>query len=187
MNSRFPCVTFSSDRVTFRIPSKINDGAPMRKQPTALTRRMFPQESPTTDLRPDSKCGSDWRQCECWVWLGGKCMEFVAAGSCTKKWLRFYQTIRNLTSGDLRIPLLVIRLGVTGLKKTRIVYLIDLLEGRISLTNHYQQSLSTIPLINSSTIYISTFSLTHYSTSLATITISSSSLTLIPKPSAIPI
>ena len=27
-------------------------------------------------------------------------MGFVAAGWCTKKWLRFDQTIRNLTSGD---------------------------------------------------------------------------------------
>ena len=27
-------------------------------------------------------------------------MEFVAAVCCTKKWLRFDQTIRNLTSGD---------------------------------------------------------------------------------------
>ena len=41
-----------------------------------------------------------------------------------------YQTIRNLTSGDLGIPLVAIRLGVTGLKKTRVVYLLDLFEGR---------------------------------------------------------
>ena len=27
-------------------------------------------------------------------------MEFAAAGWCTKKWLRFNQNIRNLTSGD---------------------------------------------------------------------------------------
>ena len=40
--SRFPCVTpvvkSSSDRVTFRILSNINDGAPLRKQSTDLTR-----------------------------------------------------------------------------------------------------------------------------------------------------
>ena len=41
------------------------------------------------------------------------------------KWLRFDQTIRNITSGDLVIPLVVIRLGVTGLRKTRVVYLLD--------------------------------------------------------------
>ena len=57
-------------------------------------------------------------------------MEFVAAGWCTRKWLRLYETIRNLTSGDLGILLVVIRLGVTGLKKTRVVYLLDLFEGR---------------------------------------------------------
>ena len=57
-------------------------------------------------------------------------MEFVAVGWCTKKWLRLYQTIRDLPSGDLGIPLVVIRLGVTGLKKTRVVYLLDLFEGR---------------------------------------------------------
>ena len=57
-------------------------------------------------------------------------MEFVAAGCCTKGWLRFDQTIRNFTSGDLGIPLVVSRRGVTGLKKTRVVYLLDLLERR---------------------------------------------------------
>ena len=37
---------------------------------------------------------------------------------CTGKWLRFNQTIRNLTSSNLGIPLVVIQLGVDGLKKT---------------------------------------------------------------------
>ena len=46
-------------------------------------------------------------------------MELVDAGRFTKKWLRFDQTIRNLPSGDLGIPLVVIQLGVTGSKKTR--------------------------------------------------------------------
>ena len=32
--------------------------------------------------------------------MGCKCMEFVAAGCCIKKRLRFNQAIRNLTSGD---------------------------------------------------------------------------------------
>ena len=36
----------------------------------------------------------------------------------------------NLTSGDLGIPLVVIRPGVTRLKKTRVVCLSDLFEGR---------------------------------------------------------
>ena len=37
----------------------------------------------------------------------------VAAGWCTRKWLRFDQTITNFTSGDLGIPLVVIQPGVT--------------------------------------------------------------------------
>ena len=94
-SSRFFCVsqvveTFSSDRVAFRIPSNISDGALLRKQPTtltcrllpqkspsdgallrkqptALTCRLLPQKSPSTDFRQDSKCGSDWRCCKCGV------------------------------------------------------------------------------------------------------------------------
>ena len=46
-----------------------------------------------------------------------RCMEFVAACWCTGKWLRLYQVTRNLTSANLGILLVVIRLGVTGLKK----------------------------------------------------------------------
>ena len=44
-------------------------------------------------------------------------MEFVAAGWCTRKWLRLDQIIRNLTLGDLGIPLLVIQLEAIRLKK----------------------------------------------------------------------
>ena len=47
-------------------------------------------------------------------------MELIAVRWCTRKWLRFNQTIRNLTSGDLGIPFMVIQLGVTGLEKTRL-------------------------------------------------------------------
>lgn len=35
-----------------------------------------------------------------------------------------------MTLNDLEIPLVVIRLGVTGLKKTRSVYRLDLIEVR---------------------------------------------------------
>ena len=59
-----------------------------------------------------------------------RCMELVAVGWCTRKWLRLHQTIRNLTSGDLGIMLVVIRLGVTRLKKTRVLCLSELFEGR---------------------------------------------------------
>ena len=44
--------------------------------------------------------------------------------------MRFGQTIRDVTSGDWAVQLVVIRPGVTGLRKTRVVYLLDLLERR---------------------------------------------------------
>ena len=47
--------------------------------------------------------------------MDSKYMELVDAGRYTRKWLRFDQTIRNFTSGDLGIPLVVIHLGVTGI------------------------------------------------------------------------
>ena len=99
-SSRFFCVsqvveTFSSDRVAFRIPSNISDGALLRKQSTALTIRLLPQKSPSTDFRQDSKCRSDWRCCECGVWVDCRCMEFVAAAWFTRKWLNLYRTMRN--------------------------------------------------------------------------------------------
>ena len=67
---------------------------------------------------------------ECGVWVECKCMEFVATGCCTRKWLRFDQTITDLTFGDLGISLVVSRLGVEGLKKIRAVYLLDLFQKR---------------------------------------------------------
>ena len=45
-------------------------------------------------------------------------MEFVATGWCTGKWLRLNQTTKDLTFDDLEIPLVVIRLRVTGPKNT---------------------------------------------------------------------
>ena len=104
---------FSSDQVAFRTPSNINNGAPLQKQPTTLTCRLFPQKSSTTNFRRDSKHRSDWRCCECEVWVDGNCIEFVSTGCFTRKWLRFDQAIRNLTSGDLGILLVVIILGLT--------------------------------------------------------------------------
>ena len=52
------------------------------------------------------------------------------SGWCTRKWLRLFQTVRNLTSGDLEIPLVVVQPRATGLKKTRLVHLPNLFEGR---------------------------------------------------------
>ena len=45
---------------------------------------------------------------------------------CTVRQLRLDQAIRNLTCGDLEIPLVVIGLGVTGLREMVFVYLLDL-------------------------------------------------------------
>ena len=38
--------------------------------------------------------------------------------------------MRNLTCADLGILLVVIQLGITGLKKTKVMYFLDLFEGR---------------------------------------------------------
>ena len=56
---------------------------------------------------------SDLRRCKSGVWVQCKCLEFVAVGWCRRKWLRLYQTIGNLTSGDMGILLVLIRQGVT--------------------------------------------------------------------------
>ena len=127
-----PLVQTSSDRVAFRILSNIIDGALPRKQPTPFTHWLFFQKSPpwTSDLTPNVNLT---RGAVNGVGGGGvhcRCMELVAVGWCTRMWLRLYQTIRNLSSGDLGIPLVVIRLGVTRLKKPRVVCLSDLFEGR---------------------------------------------------------
>ena len=45
-------------------------------------------------------------------------MEFVAIGWCRSKWSRIYQTIGNLTAGDMGIALVVIRLGVPDCKRS---------------------------------------------------------------------
>ena len=38
--------------------------------------------------------------------------------------------MRNLICGDLEIPLVVIQMGVIGLKKTKLVYLLDFFWGK---------------------------------------------------------
>ena len=58
-------------------------------------------------------------------------MEVIVATGCfTSMWLRFDQSVTNLTSGDLGIPVVVIRLTVSGLKKARVVYLVGLFEAK---------------------------------------------------------
>ena len=112
-------------RVVFRIPSNISDGTLLQKQPTDLIRWLLPQKSPTTDFWQDSKCESDRRCCECGVLVDCRCMEFVVAGWCARKWLRLYQTTRNKKSYFWRF-------GKSELKKNRVVYLLDLFWGKRS-------------------------------------------------------
>ena len=51
------------------------------------------------------------------------CMEFFVTDWFTGNWLKLYQTIRNLTSGEST--------GHNLIEKTRVVvYLLDLFEGR---------------------------------------------------------
>ena len=58
--------------------------------------------------------------------MGG--LQVYGIRSCRlKEVVELYQTIRNLTSGIL---LVVFQLRVTGFKKTSVMYLLDLLEGR---------------------------------------------------------
>ena len=87
----------------------------------ALACSLFLQKSSTADVWLDFKCAFDWMCCKCEVSVDCKCMEFVAACCCTGKKLRSDQTTSLLE---------VIRLEVTRLKKTRFVYLLDLLGGR---------------------------------------------------------
>ena len=63
-------------------------------------------------------------------WTANIHMEFTASGHCTVKYLSLNQTTRNRSCRDLEIPPVVIQLGETGLKKTRLVHLRDLVEGR---------------------------------------------------------
>ena len=53
----------------------------------------------------------------------------MAPSWSTRKGLRLYQIIRNIT-GDLGIPLVVIQALVLELKKTRLMHLPDMSEGR---------------------------------------------------------
>ena len=116
--------TSSADRVAFRILLNVNNRALPRKQTTIWTCWPFPQKIPYF------KYGFDWWCYRLDVWVNFKCMKFVAVGWCITMWLRLYQTIRDLTSSDLGIRLLVIWLGVIRLKNTRVVYLLDLFERR---------------------------------------------------------
>ena len=98
----------------FKIPLCKSSGGNLRRSYQTSTRELlcvsrqrpkhvdcFRKKS-TTHVPSDFKCASDHWCCE---WVECNCMEFVAVGWCRRKWLRLYQTIRNLTSGDMVIHL----------------------------------------------------------------------------------
>ena len=76
---------FSLDRVALKFLSNINDRVPLRKQPTALRCWLFLQKGSTTDLQLDCKCGSDWRCCECGMWVDCQYIEFIASSWYSSK------------------------------------------------------------------------------------------------------
>ena len=57
-------------------------------------------KSSITGLWSDFKCWSDQRCCKCRLWVEYKCMEFVAAGWCTGKWLRLLSNV-SLCNGSM--------------------------------------------------------------------------------------
>ena len=118
---KIPLCNSSGGNLLRQLPN-INDGGPLRKQPTSQTSWLFPQKNSTTDVRSDFKCRSDQRFCKSGMWVKCKCMEFVTVSWWRRKWLRLYQTKRNLASGDMGIPLVVIRLGVQALVSPRPVW-----------------------------------------------------------------
>ena len=82
-SSRLPCVTpvveAFSDRVTFRNPSNMNNRAPLRKQPTGLTRWLFPEKK--LHRRPPTRFQM-WIQLEVLqIWgLGGLQVHGIGSG-----------------------------------------------------------------------------------------------------------
>ena len=62
--------------------------------------------------------------------LDCKFMKFVITGLCTRKCLRIHRAIRGFTCATFEFSFVVIRLRVTGPKKTGFVCLLDVLEGR---------------------------------------------------------
>ena len=54
-----PVVETPSSDSFIKNPVKHQRRSPPQKQPVALTRWLLPQKSPTTDLRPESKCKLD--------------------------------------------------------------------------------------------------------------------------------
>ena len=85
-----PLVKNSSDRFTVRIQSNINDGAPLRKQPTDVTSVRIPGADSTRGAVNGAGWGGEGDGGRC---VDCGCIEMEAASWCIRMWLRFDQTI----------------------------------------------------------------------------------------------
>ena len=103
-------------QIRIQNPVKHPQWSPSAKITIGLNTLTISAKKPTADVRLNSKCTSDRMCCKCGVWVDCKCMEFVAAGWCTRKQLRLNQTKRNVLLWWFRNPALLIGLGIKGLK-----------------------------------------------------------------------
>ena len=83
-------------QIRIQNPVKHPQWSPSAKITIGLNTLTISAKKPTADVRLYSKCTSDRMCCKCGVWVDCKCMEFVAAGWCTRKQLRLNQTKRNV-------------------------------------------------------------------------------------------
>ena len=127
---RFPCVSsavevFSSEKVAFRNPSNINDAAPLRRESTALTCRLFPERKLHQRL-PTGFQTRIWLEVLLMWGLDGLQVHVINSRSVLYKEF----VVVRLNYKKSYFWWLVIWLGVTRLKRTRVLYLLDFFEGR---------------------------------------------------------
>ena len=127
---RFPCVSsvvevFSSEKVAFRNPSNINDAAPLRRESTALTCRLFPEKKLHQRL-PTGFQTRIWLEVLLMWGLDGLQVHVINSRSVLYKEF----VVVRLNYKKSYFWWLVIWLGVTRLKRTRVLYLLDFFEGR---------------------------------------------------------
>ena len=97
-----------------RILLNTHSGVNPWKQPTALWYWLFPQKKHHCRRWTGFQMYLKLEQrCKCSVQVDCKWMEFVATGWRTGKWLRVDRTLRDVICGELEIPFVVIRLGLT--------------------------------------------------------------------------
>ena len=83
--SRLPCVTSVVETSCDRV-AKHQWWSSSAKTSNSLNTLTISAKSSAPDHWSNSKCWS-------WLWVECKCMEFVAAGWCTGKWLRLYDIL----------------------------------------------------------------------------------------------